>query len=205
VKLPAVGKMVTNTGGVFRAILIVSAVGMVVCLIFAVVGWTSDFFTYLTWIFGIGILIGSIGCYLETIGINPIKFVIWKSIFSFVLFILVYIWLIKEMPLSIWKFIWAFADSWVTGIIGTFLARAISRDWKVDVSIKNLMYNAFISLFYAAFIVLCVWALLADSLSIERFIVVFVILKISADAISYAIARKISAKWARGLEHFVAG
>ncbi len=189
---------------VFSYIFWISLIGMFVFLILICLGYSNEITWWGLWISLMAFSIGALGRYMNHL-LAPAKYMILKWIISWGLFMLIYYFLQKTMPLDLWKFLMVFLNSWLTGVVGSFAARAISAHWKMDASIKNLAYNALVSLFYTTFIILGIWALFFDEFDIGRFIVIFGLLKLASDGISYGIARKMGGWLGRAATNFMEG
>lgn len=83
---------------------------------------------------------------------SKIKYAILAPVFSSVMFFVFYYFGIKDVSDNWQRFWLILLDSYVTGLVGSILARLMSGFWNLEISLKFYMSNFLISLFYAIFI-----------------------------------------------------
>lgn len=196
---PIVAKAASSvlTGRVFNSILIVGLILLVVSILFNNIP--------MVWFSVCLVVVGAIGSYVEAVGTAPLKYAVWNFIISFVLFIIVYVYFIKDLPMDAWKFVFIFLASWITGIVGSFSARAISHHWKMKTTVENFLSNVIVSLIYSVILFAGIYAVFFDQLSLERLIIVGILMKLLTWAIASAISKGSTNKLLKSMEHFVTG
>lgn len=193
------------SGKVFNWIFYLSLAGIFVFLILLICGYEDDWIKIGLYTSCFIFAVGCAGMYFAHVGFGPIAYYLLKFVLSTALFSVIYWFFQKQMPLDFWKFLFIFINSWTTGMIGSFTARAATHQWNMDTTVKNLTYNTLVSLFYTCFIIFGVWALFFDTLDVVRFVVVFIMLKLASDGIAYGIAHRMASKFGRGMEKFITG